>query len=159
MGRKKTIRFCELCNKTRLMSRDYTVCGPCDDNLKTTQEAEAAERERLRPKRHCTKCHTLLPADRYFKCNRCDPPYQRETEDIYFDNFEPFDMEEISVTCRKAASVCVDGEKTCGDCHQTKPLSEFYPHMGTFRKQCRPCTLKRNRLSRARKTLEPRETT
>jgi hypothetical protein len=95
-------------------------------------------------KRHCRKCGVRLPASRYFKCLRCDPPHSRPSEDYYAEMSDDLDVgsEHVS-TPDDLMPAWMPATQRCTDCGLTKPGNHFFKHRVNdkprLRKQCRPC--------------------
>jgi hypothetical protein len=82
---------CEMCGERRLNTLEDTVCEDCDKKLIAADKVYFAKFEETRPKRQCRDCGRPCEASRYFLCEKCDEPWQRETEDPYIERADHID--------------------------------------------------------------------
>lgn len=94
----KTVSVCEICEVTPIASKLDTVCRACDLQMIRDQAASDALALDRAPRRHCDGCNVLLPAHRYFECEKCDPTCLRPSESD-FDGFDDMNVGDEGGDC------------------------------------------------------------
>lgn len=70
---KRSLKTCEFCAK-KFVSKEDTVCGPCDNKLEKQQGAQILKLETAHAKKFkCKQCGDGLPLSRARHCFTCVP--------------------------------------------------------------------------------------